>query len=75
MIDSPQINLTPEGGAREDEHGDPAIGSNVWDHLINFSERMGEERSCSLSITDHGYKQMPRSSSDTRRCVTRPLTD
>lgn len=42
MIDSPQKNLTPEGGSREDEFGDPAIGSHVWDHLLAFSARMGE---------------------------------
>lgn len=51
MIDSPQKNLTPEGGAREDEYGDPAIGSHVWDHLINFSERMGER--AQLLIVDN----------------------
>jgi hypothetical protein len=29
MIDSPQKNLTPEGGTRHDEYGDTAIGSHV----------------------------------------------
>lgn len=42
MIDSLQKNLTPEGGAREDEFGDPEIGSHVWDHLLAFSARMGD---------------------------------
>lgn len=43
MIDSPQKNLTPEGGRREDEYGDPAIGSHVWDHLLAVSERLGDK--------------------------------
>jgi hypothetical protein len=43
MIDSPQKNLTPEGGARDDEYGDPAIGSHVWDHLLAVTKRMGEQ--------------------------------
>jgi hypothetical protein len=41
MIDSPQKNLTPEGGHQDNEFGDPAIGSHVWDHLLAFAQRMG----------------------------------
>ena len=51
MIDSPQKNLTPEGGTREDEYGDPAIGSHVWDHLLAVSERLGEN--AQLLIVDN----------------------
>ena len=51
MIDSPQKNLTPEGSAREDEFGDPAIGSHVWDHLLAFAERMGDR--AQLIIVDN----------------------
>lgn len=40
MIDSPQKNLTPEGSVREDEFGDPAIGSHVWDHLLALAEQL-----------------------------------
>ena len=28
--------------ARDDEYGDPAIGSHVWNHLLAISERLGE---------------------------------
>jgi hypothetical protein len=58
MIDSPQKNLTPEGGARVDEYGDPAIGSHVWDHLLAVSERMGEQ--AQLLVVDN----RPRSQAD-----------
>ena len=42
MIDSPQKNLTPEGGVGLDEFGDPSIGSNVWEHMASVAERYRE---------------------------------
>lgn len=50
MIDSPQKNLTPEGDPA-DEFSDPEIGSHVWDHLLAFSERMGDR--AQLIIVDN----------------------
>jgi hypothetical protein len=58
MIDSPQKNLTPEGGTRDDEYGDPAIGSHVWDHLLDVSERLGEK--AQLLVVDN----RPRAQAD-----------
>lgn len=51
MIDSPQKNLTPEGGTREDEFSDPAIGAHVWHHLIGLSERLNNR--AQLLIVDN----------------------
>lgn len=51
MIDSPQKNLTPEGDARDDEFGDPAIGSHVWDHLLSVTDRLKE--SAQLIVVDN----------------------
>jgi hypothetical protein len=48
-------NLTPEGGTREDEYGDPAIGSHVWDHLLAVSERMGDK--AQLLVVDNRPRQ------------------
>ena len=43
MIDSPQKNLMPETGGRTgDEFGDPAIPRRVWEHIVSWSESMGQ---------------------------------
>lgn len=42
MIDSPQKNLTPEGGLGDDEFADPAIGDHVWNHILSLASRFNE---------------------------------
>lgn len=43
MIDSPQKNLMPEGAEPTgDEFGDPAIPRRVWEHIVGWTESMGQ---------------------------------
>jgi hypothetical protein len=43
MVDSPQKNLMPEGNApASDEFGDPAIPRRVWEHIVSWTESMGQ---------------------------------
>ncbi len=43
LIDSPQKNLMPEGGAPAgDEFGDPAIPRRVWEHIVKWTASIGQ---------------------------------
>lgn len=51
MIDSPQKNLMPETTDSGDEFADPAIPRRVWEHIMSWSQTMGN--AAQLIIVDN----------------------